>query len=290
METNNNNNSFFSINLNKNKPMKLQFTQVKKAMGLFVIPAMMTIGSHIAEAQVKVGANPATITTGASLDVEGTSGSRTVILGSGNMGVNQVAPTNQLHVTSAANPARLEGLQTSTDAANKSVVVDGNGVLKVATAGVASAISVSVTANYPIQRGTNGSSKIMVNDAITVNSIVGASYDAGLAKTITVPPGTYIMTMTFEASINTSSVVAPLHSYFYDFPNQDGTFTRIHANSPSNPGGASSHGVCITYVARYTTSKQLQFNIGWGQGGNMASGDILNCGKGTQLSLIRIAD
>lgn len=49
-----------------------------------------------AQAQVKVGANPGTITTNGVLDVEGTSGQHTVILQNGNMGVNTTEPGSTL--------------------------------------------------------------------------------------------------------------------------------------------------------------------------------------------------
>lgn len=51
-----------------------------------------------AQAQVKVGANPGTISTNAVLDVEGTSGSRSVILQNGNMGVGTATPGAKLEI------------------------------------------------------------------------------------------------------------------------------------------------------------------------------------------------
>ncbi|PRY27023.1 hypothetical protein CLV58_13525 [Spirosoma oryzae] len=53
-----------------------------------------------AYAQVKVGANPGTISTNAVLDVEGTSGARTVILQNGNMGIGTATPNAPLQFPS----------------------------------------------------------------------------------------------------------------------------------------------------------------------------------------------
>ncbi|PWB23072.1 hypothetical protein DCO46_15370 [Flavobacterium sp. HTF] len=53
------------------------------------------------------------------------------IASSGNVGIGNTAPSNTLHVTSAANPVRFEGLQaTATPATDNIVVADATGVLK----------------------------------------------------------------------------------------------------------------------------------------------------------------
>ena len=48
----------------------------------------------------------------------------------GRVGIGETAPTTPLHVKATTNPVRFEGLQTSTNATDKIVVADADGVLK----------------------------------------------------------------------------------------------------------------------------------------------------------------
>jgi hypothetical protein len=79
-----------------------------------------------AQAQVKIGSNPTTITSGANLEVEGTGGVKTVILTNGNLGVGTAAPTAVLDVNGAA---RIRTVAAGS-AADKVLVVDANGNVK----------------------------------------------------------------------------------------------------------------------------------------------------------------
>lgn len=256
---------------------------LKAPVRIFLMSSILVAGSFAGYAQVKVGANPGNITPNAVLDVEGTSAQRTVILQNGNMGVNQAAPTNKLHVKDAADPVKIEGLQVSTSASDKSVVVDANGVLKTTTSGATTAFVVATTTLQEYTRGAIGTTTLMKNEAEVVNSIPGLSYDQATNK-LTIPAGVYIMNFTMNGSIKTSGQTAPIHSYFFDFPG-----SRIHANQPSNVGSNSSHGVNINYVYKATASTTITVAIGWGDGGNMAAGDVIYV-SGSQLSLTRIAD
>ena len=111
--------------------MKQLFTNPVNTFRVLAVSAIVMAGSTATHAQVKVGANPAIITANSVLDVEGTSAQHTVILQNGNMGVNQAAPTNKLHIKDATDPVRVEGMSASTNSADKGVVVDASGVLKI---------------------------------------------------------------------------------------------------------------------------------------------------------------
>ena len=51
------------------------------------------------------------------------------IKASGNVGINNIIPTNRLHVSDTQDPLRLEGLRDSVAATNKLLVADANGVV-----------------------------------------------------------------------------------------------------------------------------------------------------------------
>lgn len=128
-----------------------------------------------AQAQVKVGANPGSITTNGVLDVEGTSGQHTVILQNGNMGVNQTIPANKLHVTAISDPLRLEGLQLGT-ADDDILAVDANGVVKKAVTVLPQVYQVVATGPVDVSKATVG------NGTYTNNNV-----DLGLSQTLTIP-------------------------------------------------------------------------------------------------------
>ena len=65
--------------------------------------AAVTALSTTTMAQVKIGSNPTTITPGANLDVEGQNSTHTVVLQSGNVGINHPNPPTTLHVQAVSN-------------------------------------------------------------------------------------------------------------------------------------------------------------------------------------------
>ncbi|RQO31065.1 hypothetical protein DBR32_10190 [Taibaiella sp. KBW10] len=92
-----------------------------------------------AVAQVKVGSNPTQIVTGARFQVDGdnttTTPAKLLIDATGNVGIGTAAPTAKLQVsaTGTNDPVRIENLQNAATTAGttaKTLVVDGNGVLK----------------------------------------------------------------------------------------------------------------------------------------------------------------
>ncbi|WP_254560986.1 tail fiber domain-containing protein [Dyadobacter diqingensis] len=75
----------------------------------FVAATVLTNGSF---AQVKIGANPTTITSGANLDVEAGNNTHTVVMQSGAVGINTVAPQAHLDVRGNIKALATTGTQT----------------------------------------------------------------------------------------------------------------------------------------------------------------------------------
>ena len=71
-----------------------------KLQCLFIAAVAIALATS-AQAQVKVGANPGTLSTNAVLDVEGTSGTHAVMLQNGNFGIGTAAPGVKLQVEGA---------------------------------------------------------------------------------------------------------------------------------------------------------------------------------------------
>lgn len=77
----------------------------------FVAATVLTNGSF---AQVKIGSNPTTITSGANLDVEAGNNTHTVVMQSGAVGVNTVVPQAWLDVRGTTKILANTGTQTGT--------------------------------------------------------------------------------------------------------------------------------------------------------------------------------
>lgn len=89
--------------------------------------ALFACGSKDLLAQVKVGANPGTISTNSVLDVEGTSGTRAVILQNGNMGVGTTSPGTKLEINNGSTAGAIK-IVDGTQGASKVLMSDANGV------------------------------------------------------------------------------------------------------------------------------------------------------------------
>ncbi|REA56518.1 hypothetical protein DSL64_26740 [Dyadobacter luteus] len=110
-----------------------QFIKPCTLIRLFVIPAIFNLAAHVAVAQVKIGTNPTTISTNAVLDVEGNTGSHTVVLQNGNTGVGTVTPANKLEINSGSTNSsglrltNLTSVSPKTQANVSPIGVDNNG-------------------------------------------------------------------------------------------------------------------------------------------------------------------
>lgn len=111
--------------------ISLAFDHVK-AIGLLIAIATIFLVNN-ANAQVKVGSNPATIQPTSNLEVEGSVGGSiskmAVTKDSSKVGIGTTSPTNKLHVIAGSNPVRIEGLSNGTGT-ETFLTIDANGIVK----------------------------------------------------------------------------------------------------------------------------------------------------------------
>lgn len=208
----------------------------------------------------------------------------------GNMGIGLTAPTNKLHVN-GTNPLRLQGATTGNSSTDPLMVMDATGVVK--TIGTLSALSIpnpSVfrleTAQTDFLNGVGAGGSQIVPMSVVKNSIPNLTYNAG-TSTITFPPGTYQMTMVYEAIHNNTGCT--ISSYFVDFPLNAST-TRIHSTSSHNEGALSNHGGTVTYATTVATTRTWPIQLGRGQSGNCSGTGMNLAANSTQLLVFRIGD
>lgn len=139
-----------------------------------------------AHAQVKVGANPGTLSPNAVLDVESISGTHTVILQNGNMGVGTTSPGNKLEINNGTTAGAVKIID-GTQGTGKVLTSDANGVGTWQSIG--STAIVKVVASQPVD---------VTGSADNIN--------LGLTRTITIPAGRNAIVSVFNnvpAGLNT---------------------------------------------------------------------------------------
>lgn len=210
------------------------------------------------------------------------------VTATGSVGVGTIAPTNKLHVN-ATDPLRLQGLTAGDSGTDPLVVADANGVLK--TIGTLSVLSVPTPAIFRLEtaqanflNGQSSGGQQAVPMSVVKNSIPGLTY-AG--NTITFPPGSYQMTVVYEATHNNTGCT--ISSYFVDFPLNAGT-TRIHNTASHSEGALSNHGGTITYATTMATGRTWPIQLGRGQSGNCTGTGMTLAANSTQLLVFRIGD
>ncbi|WP_346236641.1 hypothetical protein ABDK00_014565 [Niabella insulamsoli] len=124
--------------------------RLKKSLRLFACLTFTSFFISNSEAQIKVGSNPTTVSANTNFEVEATNGSKTVVKqDNGNVGIGTTggAADNKLHVKATSDPLKLEGLVpvSPTESKAGTLVADANGVVKLETANVKSAVSVNGT-------------------------------------------------------------------------------------------------------------------------------------------------
>jgi uncharacterized small protein (DUF1192 family) len=87
--------------------------ETKKLLSVIAFVAATTM-SAASFAQVKIGSNPTTITPGANLDVEASNNTHTVVMQSGAVGINTVAPQAWLDARGTTKILAGPGTQTGT--------------------------------------------------------------------------------------------------------------------------------------------------------------------------------
>lgn len=203
----------------------------------------------------------------------------------GNVGIGTGAPTNVLHVKAGSDPLKLEGVGAG-GSSDKSLVIDGNGVVKTVPSADDQAIPTPtlLTLKDDVNNFLNGKDigeSQVVSMQMLKNKIPGLTYTAS-DHNISFPAGTYQITMVYEATHNTSGCT--LSSYFFDFPNG----ARVHSTASHNQGGTSNHGGSITYAVKLPNGGNLTTLLGRGQSGNCKGPGMTLRGGSTQLLIFRL--
>lgn len=177
--------------------------------------------------------------------------------------------------------ARVRSLPTgaSTDLL---VSADANGNLRTLAVAKPSVLVIGLTSTASTLRGSAGGAYPFLNGSVLVNTILNSTYTP-LSSTVTLPSGTYNITLVYEATVPALSTEI-VNSYFFDFPLSSGS-QRIHNNSPTYN---QMHGGSISYTTTLSATKSFNFSIGWGQGGNVAVGTAVVFSQGVQLYIERL--
>lgn len=256
-----------------------------------ILASLITLNSY---ADVKIGANPTSISSNATLEVEATNGSKVLIdKANGRVGVGTTAPTNPLHVQASSDPIKLEGVVSGNISTDKVAVLDNSGVVK--QVGTLSDALASIDIPQPalfildtnqsnFLSAASAGSSTAVPMAQYKSSIPGLTYNSA-TSTITFPAGTYMFNYAYEADHNATG--CDLSSYFVDFPNGAGA-TRIHSTGAHLQGGSSNHGGAITYATQITAGRTWQIHLGRGQSGNCTGAGMTLKARSTQILIYRL--
>lgn len=214
---------------------------------------------------------------------------------SGNVGIGtEASMSNRLSVSATEDPINLLGVkQGGVDDKLLALTSDGN-VREVGTGSeLLSTMSIPTPAVFSLtQNVTNflknanaGIAQKIPKMAMIKNMIKGLSYDEAQSA-VTLPPGTYQMTLTYEA---THSIACTVSSYFFDFPADEGR-ARIHTTATHMGNHLSNHGGTISYIGTLTREKKFSLDLGRGQSGNCTGSNLELMSKATQFLIYRIGD
>lgn len=202
----------------------------------------------------------------------------------GNVGVALTATTT--FVPSATldinGNARIRSLPTGANT-DLLVTADANGNLRTLAAAKPSVLVIGLSAPVNSLRGSAGNTNFFTNGVVLVNTILNSAF-VPLTAAVTLPSGTYNITIVYEATVPALSTEI-VNSYFFDFPLGSGAIQRIHNNSPTYN---QVHGGSISYTTTLAATTSFSFGIGWGQGGNVAVGTSVVFSKGVQLYIQRL--
>lgn len=158
-----------------------------------IIGLFLSTANFVASAQVKIGANPTQLVSGALFQIDGnnttTIPAKLIVTGNGNVGIGTAAPTNTLHISSTANPLRIQGLAQGTGSENQ-LLIDGSGVVKMSSQSAYSLFYARLKADQSLVP----SPITLVYDAPLANSSL-YTYDTTNGRMTFNQPGNYLVTM-----------------------------------------------------------------------------------------------
>jgi hypothetical protein len=103
---------------------------------------------------------------------------------------------------------------------------------------------------------------VPLDGTAVVKTLPGASFDTA-TRQITLPAGTYQMTLTYAAVAPRARANPTWSSYCFDFPHQ-----RLYTTAAHSPGRASHHGGSLTYTVVLSSPTTFSFHLGRGPSGH----------------------
>lgn len=165
----------------------------------------------------------------------------------GNVGINTTAPTNTLHIASAANPLRMEGLQNGASG-DKILTVDANGVVRQQAASLGAGVTGLLVGTYTSVGGNSVS--------ITQNSTVNI-------------PG---VSISFTPTVNTTAIITlsalpvpgaanrPTQGTVDILQNGTKIASQYYSASDGNPGSSDTTFGLVRLGNYVTTTRQVNLN------------------------------
>lgn len=214
-----------------------------------------------------------------------------IITKDGDIGIGTILPKSKLHISSASNPIKIEGLTADSFTTNKILLIDDNNVIK--KGDFSELPPFPHSAFFYLENNIYNflkDSRLNTTEAIPMklehSNIKGLLYDAQ-KSIITFPKGIYEITINFEA---THKGKCNTTSYFANLPYK-GSSTIIHRTLTHLGIADLPHNGTITVVTELPKGGTWKIGLGKGEAGTCARniGVTLNA-KSTQLFIYKIAD
>ncbi|MGQ8868675.1 hypothetical protein [Myroides sp. TSA_177.3] len=239
-----------------------------------------------------------------SFVANGTNGNGMNIDGeTGNIGIGKTpSATERLVISGGQNPLKLEGVNQGNASSDKILAIDADGIVKEMGTGTELLSKLSVPTPAVFKLADNHIQNFLSSAVAGVGQLIpmklikseikGLVYNEAEA-TITIPPGTYQMTITYEATHDATDCT--ISSYFFDFPGENGLVTgsnrvRIHSTASHVQGYRSSHGGSISYIGTIHSTAKIPIKLGRGQSGNCEGPGMELYKNSTQFLVYRLGD